>query len=44
MRSVVSLLVVALIAIGGYSYYLKNASPAAGSEQGVTQAISTTGV
>ena len=44
MRSVVSLLVVALIALGGYSYYLKNASPAAGSGQVATQAISTTGV
>jgi hypothetical protein len=44
MRSVVSLLAVALIALGGYSYYLKNASPAAGSGQMVTQAISTTGV
>jgi hypothetical protein len=44
MRSVVSLLVVALIALGGYSYYLKNASPAAGKGQVVTQAISTTGV
>jgi hypothetical protein len=44
MRSVVSLLVVALIALGGYSYYLKNASPAAGTGQLVTQAISTTGV
>jgi hypothetical protein len=44
MRSVVSLLVVALIALGGYSYYLKTASPAAGKGQVVTQAISTTGV
>jgi hypothetical protein len=44
MRSVVSLLVVALIALGGYSYYLKTASPAAGAGQVVTQAISTTGV
>jgi hypothetical protein len=44
MRSVVSLLVVALIALGGYSYYLKSASPAAGAGQTVTQAISTTGV
>jgi hypothetical protein len=44
MRSVVSLLVVAIIALGGYSFYLKNASPAAGSGQIVTQAISTTGV
>jgi hypothetical protein len=44
MRSVVSLLVVALIALAGYSYYLKTATPAAGSGQVVTQAISTTGV
>jgi hypothetical protein len=44
MRSMVSLLVVALIALGGYSYYLKNATPAAGEGQVVTQAISTTGV
>jgi len=40
----VSLLAVALIALGGYSFYLKNASPAAGKGQIATQAISTTGV
>ena len=40
----VSLLAVALIALGGYSFYLKNAAPAAGEGQIVTQAISTTGV
>jgi hypothetical protein len=44
MRSMVSLLAVALIALGGYSFYLKNATPAAGKGQIVTQAISTTGV
>lgn len=44
MRSMVSLLAVALIALGGYSYYLKNATPVAGKGHVVTQAISTTGV
>jgi hypothetical protein len=42
MRSLVSLLVVALIAIGAYSYFLKRAAPAPG--QVATQSISTTGV
>jgi hypothetical protein len=40
----VSILVVALIALGGYSVYLKNATPAAGAGEIVTQSISTTGV
>jgi hypothetical protein len=40
----VSVLVVALIALGGYSYYLKQAAPVTGKGQIVTQAISTTGV
>ncbi len=40
----VSLLAVALIALGGYSFYLKNATPVAGEGQIATQAISTTGV
>jgi hypothetical protein len=44
MRSIVSLLLVALIALGGYSFYLKQAAPAPGSGQIVTQSISTTGV
>ena len=39
-----SILVVALIALGGYSFYLKNSTPVAGTGQVVTQAISTTGV
>ena len=39
-----SLLVVALIALGGYYFYLRNASPAAAKGEIVTQAISTTGV
>jgi hypothetical protein len=43
MKSMASLLVVALIALGGYSYYLKNAAPVTGNQL-VTQAISTTGV
>ena len=42
MRSLVSLLVVALIALGVYSFYLKRAAPGPG--QVATQAISTTGV
>jgi hypothetical protein len=42
MRSMVSILVVALIALAGYSYYLKQAAP--GPSQVATQAISTTGV
>ncbi len=44
MRSIVSILVVALIALGSYSYYLKQAAPASGKNTIVTQAISTTGV
>ena len=40
----VSLLAVALIALGGYSFYLKNAAPVGGEGQIATQAISTTGV
>jgi hypothetical protein len=44
MRSMVSILVVALIALGGYAFYLKNSTPVAGKGQIVTQAISTTGV
>ena len=44
MRSIVSLVIVAAIALGGYSFYLKNASPAAGEGHIATQAISTTGV
>jgi hypothetical protein len=39
-----SILIVALIALGGYSFYLKNAIPSAGTGQVVTQSISTTGV
>ena len=42
MRSLVSLVVVALIAIGAYSYFLKRVAPAPG--QLATQSISTTGV
>jgi len=45
MKSMASLLVVALIALGGYSVYLKQATPGPGGNgQMVTQAISTTGV
>jgi hypothetical protein len=44
MRSMVSILIVALIALGGYSFYLKTAVPATGTGQIVTQSISTTGV
>jgi hypothetical protein len=44
MKSMVSLLLVALIALAGYAYYLKQAAPATGSGQIMTQAISTTGV
>jgi len=42
----VSILVVALIAMGVYAFYLKNAAPGVdmGKGQIVTQAISTTGV
>jgi hypothetical protein len=42
MRSMVSILIVALIALGGYYFYLKHAAPGAGMV--ATQAISTTGV
>jgi len=42
MRSLVSLVVVALIAIGAYSYFLKRVAPGPG--QLATQSISTTGV
>ena len=42
MRSLVSLVVVALIAIGAYSYFLKRVAPGPG--QVATQSISTTGV
>jgi len=42
MRSLVSILVVALIALGAYSLYLKRAAPGPG--QVATQSISTTGV
>lgn len=41
MRSLVSLLVVALLALGAYFYFLKRAAPAG---MVPTQAISTTGV
>lgn len=45
MKSMASLLVVALIALGGYSFYLKQATPGPGGNgEIVTQAISTTGV
>jgi hypothetical protein len=44
MRSMVSILIVALIALGGYAFYLKTATPAAGNGQIITQSISTTGV
>jgi hypothetical protein len=44
MRSIVSVLIVALIALGGYSYYLKQAVPVMGKGMIVTQSISTTGV
>jgi len=44
MRSIVSVLIVALIALGGYAFYLKQAAPVTGKGQVVTQAISTTGV
>jgi hypothetical protein len=42
MRSLASLLLVALIALGAYFYLLKRAAPGAGMV--ATQAISTTGV
>src|SRR3954470_18187596 len=44
MRSMVSILVVALIALGGYALYLRQASFGTAPGQIVTQAISTTGV
>jgi hypothetical protein len=44
MKSMASILIVALIALGGYAFYLKQATPAAGTGQIVTQSISTTGV
>jgi len=46
MRSIVSLLFVALIVLGGYYFYLKNATPGVNASKGeiVTQAISTTAV
>jgi hypothetical protein len=44
MGSMVSILVVALIALGGYAFYLKNATPAESKGQIVTQNISTVGV
>ena len=44
MKSMASILVVALIALGGYSFYLKQATPAPGTGQIITQSISTTGV
>src|SRR3954468_12070955 len=44
MRSMVSILVVALIALGGYAMYLKQATPGTAPGQIITQAISTTGV
>ena len=44
MRSIISLVVVAGIALGGYAYYLKNATPMTGHGQVVTQNISTVGV
>jgi hypothetical protein len=44
MKSMASILVVALIALGGYAFYLKTAAPGMGKGQIVTQAISTTGV
>ena len=39
-----SILIVALIALGGYSLYLKTAAPGTGNGQIITQSISTTGV
>ena len=42
MRSILSLVIVCGIALGGYYFYLKNAAPEPGTA--VTQAISTTGV
>ena len=42
MRGLISVLVVAAIALGSYFYFLKSAAPAPGTA--VTQAISTTGV
>jgi hypothetical protein len=42
MRSIVSLLIVALIALGAYRHFLKTASPVPGGN--ATQAISITGV
>jgi hypothetical protein len=44
MKSMASILIVALIALGGYSFYLKTATPATGTGQIITQSISTTGV
>src|SRR3954451_20623786 len=46
MKSMASILVVALIALGGYSVYLKQAVPGVDTSKGhiITQAISTTGV
>src|SRR3954471_22585919 len=44
MRSMVSIMVVALIALGGYAMYLKQATPGVAPGQIVTQSISTTGV
>src|SRR5437868_13681883 len=46
MKSMASILVVALIALGGYSFYLKQAVPGVDTSKGhiITQAISTTGV
>jgi hypothetical protein len=44
MKSMASILIVALIALGGYSFYLKTAAPATGTGQTITQSISTTGV
>lgn len=42
MRSIASLLLVALVALGSYYYFLKRAAPGDGTV--ATQAISTTGV